>query len=122
MLLRRWLQIVYLTQLRTYIPVRLLPRHLILVVIARVSLLTPLALYLEHIGNVNLVGLQTLHLMLLRLFDTIPVNCVPKDNSVQSRQIYILGLRVVCQRNWVLVFCTLAQLRHLLLLVPVSVV
>jgi len=58
-LLGRWLQVVDLAKLGPDVPVRLLPRQLVLDVVSRVAaLLVPvLALDLQHVGDVHLVRL-----------------------------------------------------------------
>ncbi len=67
------------------------------------------------------MSLITLDLIFFWLL-TILITSISKDNSVKLREIYVFCLRIVCQRNWILILCTLAEFGYFLLFMTVIVV
>ncbi len=81
-----------------------------------------LPLDLQHIRNVDLVGLQTLHLVLPCWLLYILVACVFEDYSIEFGQVYVLYLRIVHKGDRVFVLCALAQFLHLFVLMSIVVI
>lgn len=137
MLLGRRLEVVNLSQFGSDIPVGLLPGQLVLIVVPR-PLVASFPLDFQHVRYVHLMRLQahdlspivpvvsimsfmTIVLLWLIAVD-VSVGCIPEDDPVESRKVYIFGLRVVCKRNWVLLLGAHAQLCVFLVLMPILVV
>ena len=110
MLLWRGFEVVNLSQFSSDISVGLLPSQLILVVVPW-PLVAPFPLNFQHVGYVHLMRLQahdfspivpvvsivsfmTIVLLWLITVD-ISVGCVSENDPVESRKVYIFGLRVV---------------------------